>query len=64
MLNTWIPLPVSWVSGLIVRWQGQASSMLKARPHATTHPVQHLPSLMVSWSPIFHSPESVSGRWR
>ena len=29
VLNTWIPLPVSWAWGTFSRWRGTASSMLK-----------------------------------
>lgn len=29
LFNTWIPLPVSWAYGLLLRWRGTASNMLK-----------------------------------
>ena len=33
LLNTWIPLPVRWFSGVTSRWWGQASSMLGVGTH-------------------------------
>ena len=33
LLNTWIPLPVRWFSGVTARWWGQASSMLGVGLH-------------------------------
>ncbi|CAL8464708.1 g4243 [Coccomyxa elongata] len=29
LFNTWIPLPVSWAYGLLLRWRGTASNMLR-----------------------------------
>jgi hypothetical protein len=29
IFNTWIPLPVSWAYGVLLRWHGSANNMLK-----------------------------------
>ncbi len=49
LLNTWIPLPVRWFSGVTARWWGQASSMLGVGPH----PFSLDPATFYSHFPVF-----------
>ncbi len=38
LFNTWIPLPVSWAYGLLLRWRGTASNMLRVSKERVLKP--------------------------